>query len=157
MQAPVLIVRHRARTPYRHIVLATDFSEPSAHALEVALRFFPSQTLHLLHASVAPYVSRVADPERHAEGFKEVVATDMEAFLAGIPLSENDRQRLKPSIEPGAPAQIVREYVQVHDADLVVLGTHGRGAVLEALIGSMAKSILESLPCDALVVRRPSR
>jgi nucleotide-binding universal stress UspA family protein len=157
LQTPVLIVRNRARTPYQHIVVATDFSKASAHALEVALRFFPSRTLHLLHASVTPYVSRVSDPERHAEGFKEVLATDMEAFLAAIPFSESDRQRVMPSIEPGAPAQIVREYVQVHGADLVVVGTHGRGAVLEALIGSTAKSILASLPCDVLVVRRPSR
>ena len=53
--------------------------------------------------------------------------------------------------------QLVREYVQVSGADLVVLGTHGRGAMLEAIMGSVAKSILATLPCDALVVRGPPR
>ena len=38
---------------------------------------------------------------------------------------------------------------------LVVLGTHGRSAFFEVLIGSVAKQIMEELPCDALVVRDP--
>jgi nucleotide-binding universal stress UspA family protein len=33
-----------------------------------------------------------------------------------------------------------------------VLGTRGRGAVLQALLGSVAKRILAILPCDALVI-----
>ena len=40
-------------------------------------------------------------------------------------------------------------------ADLVVLGTHGRSAVLDVLIGSTAKQILSALSCNALVVRAP--
>jgi len=65
------------------------------------------------------------------------------------------RQRLVTFVEQGHPVQLVREYVRDKGADLVVLGTHGRGAMLEALVGSTAKSILSSLPCDALVVRAP--
>ena len=62
-----------------------------------------------------------------------------------------------PLVEPGSPRQIVREFAQLHGVDLVVLGTHGRGALLEALLGSGAKSILSTLPCDALVVRGPGQ
>ena len=58
-------------------------------------------------------------------------------------------------IEFGRPESLFREYVLHHNADLVVLGTHGRSAVFEALIGSTAKNILSMLPCDALVVREP--
>ena len=60
-------------------------------------------------------------------------------------------------IEPGPPQQIIREYVQMHGGDLVVLGTQGRGAVMEAFLGSTTKSILSTLPCDALVVRGPRK
>lgn len=81
----------------------------------------------------------------------------MRAFLASTFMSEDDRMRLVQLIEPGSPQHLIREYVQLHDADLVVLGTRGRGAIREALLGSTTKSILSTLPCDALVVRGPPK
>jgi len=155
LPVPILIVRNRARSAYQHIVVTTDFSDPSARALQVALRFFPTQTLHLLHASEAPYSSLVSDSNRHAESYREVRAEELRTFLASIFLPEDDRKRIVPLIEHGSPQQLVREYVQMHGADLVVLGTHGRGAVAEAILGSTAKGILASLPCDALIVSGP--
>ena len=80
---------------------------------------------------------------------------ELAAFLDSMVLPEEARRRLVTLIEPGGPAHLVREYVRDRGADLVVLGSHGRGAMLEALLGSTAKSILSSLPCDALVVRGP--
>lgn len=155
LAVPILIVRNRARSSYEHVIVATDFSPPSANALQAALRFFPFQTLYVLHASDAPYSRLVTDLEAHAEGYNLLSATDLTAFLGSIFLPDAERSRIVPVIEPGPPQLIVREYVQMHAADLVVLGTHGRGAMLEALLGSTAKSILASLPCDALVVRGP--
>lgn len=154
---PILVVRNRPRATYQHIVVTTDFSEPSAYALQMALRFFPSQTVYLLHAFEAPYSTLVSDQQRHAGMFIDAYTADLETFLASIHLSDVDRRRIVGLVEPGQPQQIVREYVRVHDADLVVLGTHGRGAMLEAFLGSTAKSILSSLPCDALVVRGPRK
>jgi nucleotide-binding universal stress UspA family protein len=83
--------------------------------------------------------------------------TDLENFLGSIFLPEDERKRLVSMVEPGAPQHLVRDYVQTHGADLVVLGTHGRGALLETLLGSTAEAILSSLPCDALVVPGPVR
>jgi nucleotide-binding universal stress UspA family protein len=157
MSVPILIVRDRPRATYRHILVTTDCSEPSAHALQVALHFFPLQTLHLLHAFQVPYSGTVPDPQRYAEGFRQTHAMDIASFLEAMVLPSDARQRLVTLVEPGLPAQLVHDYVRDRGADLVVLGTHGRGAVLEALLGSTAKSILLSLPCDALVARAPLR
>ena len=157
LTVPILIVRNRARAAYQHIVVTTDFSVPSALALQAALRFFPRHTLRLLHASEAPYSSLVSDSGRHAESYREIRAEELQTFLASIFLPDEDRARIVPLIEPGPPQQLVREYVQMHGADLVVLGTHGRSAVSEAILGSTAKGILASLPCDALVVSGPRR
>lgn len=147
LPAPILIVRNRPLAAYQRIVVATDLSEPSAHALQLALRFFPVQTLHLLLAT---------DMQGEANDQGERIA-ELDGFLSSFFLPDGDRERLVPVIEPGAPPQVVREFVQRHGADLVVLGTRGRGAMLEALLGSTAKSILAMLPCDALVVRRPAQ
>jgi nucleotide-binding universal stress UspA family protein len=97
----------------------------------------------------------VSDSNRHAESYRKVRAEELRSFLDSIFLPENARKRIVPLIEHGSPQQLVREYVHMHGADLVVLGTHGRGAVAEAILGSTAKGILASLPCDALIVSGP--
>jgi nucleotide-binding universal stress UspA family protein len=157
LPVPILIVRNRVRDAYQHIVVPTDFSKSSAHALQMAVRFFPTQPLYLLHASEVPYSTLVDDSKLHAERYRQVRVDELRTFLASVFLPDHDRQRLVPSIEPGPPQQIIREYVQMHGGDLVVLGTQGRGAVMEAFLGSTTKSILSTLPCDALVVRGPPR
>lgn len=154
---PVLIVRNRPRTPYDHILVATDFSGTSALALQAALGFFPSQPLHLLHAFELPYASLIPDTASVDKGFGEAIAGDLDVFLASLDLSPEERRRLTPLIERGRPDTLVRAYVRDHNADLVVLGTNGRNVVLEALLGSTAKHILAALLCDALVVRAPVR
>lgn len=157
LPVPILIVRNRPRARYRSILITTDFSEPSAHALQVALGFFPGQIMHLLHAFDVPYSRSLADPHRHADSLRQTYAMELAAFLDSMVLPEDARRRLVTLVEPGGAAELVREYVRDHRADLVVLGTHGRGALAEALLGSTAKSILSSLPGDALVVRAPLR
>jgi nucleotide-binding universal stress UspA family protein len=152
---PVLIVRNRARAMYEHIVVAVDLSPVSGFALQVALRFFPDRKLRLLHAFEPPYARHAADARAYEESHRAGAAADLDKFLESIYMSEQDRARLEPWIEVGTPQEIVREYVHLHEGDLVVLGTSGRGAVAEALLGSTAKSIISALPCDALVVRGP--
>lgn len=155
VETPVLVVVNRPQGGYRHVAVTTDFSPSSGHALQVALRFFPGQTLYLLHASEAPYATLATDPVRHAEKFVEAHNTEAEAFLASVFMPDEDRRRVVPVVEPGPPAKLVREYVQTQNCDLVVMGTKGRNVVLEVLLGSVAKNILAQLPCDALVVRGP--
>lgn len=156
---PVLVVRNRARGPYAHALVATDFSEISAQAARTASDFFPLLSLRLLHAFEAPHSGHATDPARYEESFGRGLEGQMQAFVASIALPEEQRRGVATLIERGRPAVLVRQYVFDHGADLVVLGTHGRSALLEAVIGSTAKSILASLPCDALVVRgsRPGR
>jgi nucleotide-binding universal stress UspA family protein len=155
VSVPILIVRNRSRAPYHHILVTTDFSEPSAYALQIALSFFRFQPLHLLHAFDVPRPVGVTDLQPHVENFRQAHELELQQFLGSLVLPTDARQQLVPLVEVGQPAQLVREYVRDRGADLVVLGTRGRGAVLEAFIGSTAKSILSSLACDALVVRAP--
>ena len=49
-RVPVLNVRRRARSAYRHVVVATDFSDPALHALRLAARWFGGSRLTLFHA-----------------------------------------------------------------------------------------------------------
>jgi nucleotide-binding universal stress UspA family protein len=49
----------------------------------------------------------------------------------------------------------VRDYVEAHDVDLVVLGSHGRSNLQRQLIGSVASNVLRTVDVPVLVVKRP--
>ncbi|MDT3686448.1 MAG: universal stress protein [Pseudorhodoplanes sp.] len=152
---PVLVVKNRARRHYHHILVATDFSESSRHALEAADRYFPSDPLTIFHA-YDPVMSGLAtDPATYRRDYQDSVQQEYDAFLNSIPSGAAIRKRARPLIEFGTPSALLRDYVRDRDIDLVVLGTHGRSAFFDVLIGSVAKQIMEELPCDALVVRDP--
>ena len=50
--------------------------------------------------------------------------------------------------------EIVR-YARENEIDLLVLGTHGRGAIAHMLIGSVAEKVVRKAPCPVLTVRHP--
>jgi nucleotide-binding universal stress UspA family protein len=154
-RAPLLVVKDRARRPYRHIVVATDFSDASRHALEAAARFFREQRLTVFHAYDPPMSGLMADAASYRREYRKISAQDCEAFLQGIKKRGDNWLDPHVLIECGAPDHLLRDYVRDRDVDLVVLGTHGRGALFEVFIGSVAKQIMHDLPCGTLVIREP--
>jgi nucleotide-binding universal stress UspA family protein len=152
--APLLIVEARAREPYRHIVVATDFSESARHAFETAVRFFPTRRLTLFHAFEPAMEGLVPDVSAYRREARAAAIADGVRFVAGASLPDGCPEP-EFFVEYGEPARLLRNYVRAGDADLVVLGSHGRSAIFEIFIGSVAKRILDRLPCDALLVREP--
>ena len=53
------------------------------------------------------------------------------------------------------PAHAITEYAKEAAVDLIVLGTHGRGAVAHLLMGSVAERVVRTAPCPVLTVRHP--
>ncbi len=152
---PLLVVKDRPRKPYRHIVVATDLSDSSRHALETAARFFPDQKLTVFHAFDAPMSGLLADAGSYRRERRKTAAQECEAFLeeVGRPIAGWQPPHLL--IEGGAPTSLLRDYVHDKEVDLLVLGKQERGAVLEILVGSVAKGIMDEVSCDAMVIREP--
>ena len=153
-RVPLLIVKNRARRPYRHIVVATDFSDSSRYATEAAARFFPDQTLTIFHAYEAPMSGIMTDSASYRREYRKVAAQDCESFLEKVD-KPSTWQTPRVLIEDGQPSFLLRDYVREKEVDLVVLGTQGRSAILEVFIGSVAKAIMDEVSCDALVIRTP--
>lgn len=154
-RVPLLIVKNRVRGPYRHVVVATDFSRSSRHAFEAALRLFPDQGLTLFNAFHAPFLGFAADEQRQIAEFRKLAADECARFLAETKAAEGRLPLIATMIEHGPAAQLLRGFAWDKGVDLVVLGTHGRSAVMDKLLGSTAQAILSALPCDALLVREP--
>lgn len=150
---PLLVVRGRARAPYRRIAVATDFSEASRAALATALRLFPDRELILYHAHEVPMSGLSTEsagslsPTAHS-----AVADTARAFLNDSP--ETSRSDIRPVIELGKVELCLTRYVREQDIELVVMGARGRSGIMDVLLGSTAARLLDWLPCDAMIVRQ---
>ena len=55
----------------------------------------------------------------------------------------------------GHPFVEILSDAKQHDIDLIVMGTHGRGAIKHMLLGSVAEKVVRKAPCPVLTVRHP--
>ena len=67
-----------------------------------------------------------------------------------------------PAITPAvvtaaAPAAAIIEYANEYRVNLIVMGTHGRGAFAHLLMGSVAERVVRLAACPVLTVKQPER
>jgi nucleotide-binding universal stress UspA family protein len=75
-------------------------------------------------------------------------------------LSAEDRRDLHSKavvLTSTTPALSIVQYARDAKVDLIVVGTHGRGAVAHLFLGSVAERVVRMAPCPALTVRHPER
>jgi universal stress protein A len=145
----------------KNILVATDFSEPSTVALAYGrdLARSYSATLHVLHVvedvmmRYSPEVGfAIPDLQRDLE---KAARRDLDAAI-----TDDDRRTLKVVAEVRTSFNVpggVIEYARAHAIDLIIVGTHGRGAVKQLLLGSAAERVVRNAPCPVLAVRAKER
>jgi len=151
--APVLVVKRRLR-PYGEVVVATDFTAASQHALATAAALFPDARLTLMHGWEVPFPGFQDNP-RFRDDLRAELARHSDTFLAAARLPEAQRPTLQVLIEHGAPERLIRDYMTDRDVELVVIGAHGGSALFDGRLGAVARRILDASPGDVLVVREP--
>jgi len=144
----------------KNILVATDFGEASDAALaygrELARTF--KATLHVLHVADDVYVRLGGDayvavlPELQKD-VEQSARRRLDELLI-----DNDPKPLdvkKAVITSSATAASIVQYARDLGIDLIVVGTHGRGAVAHLLMGSVAERVVRTSPCPVLTVRHP--
>lgn len=138
------------------ILAATDFSACSHQALEYASEFARrfSAELHLLHVAddlhdLFPHAGGTIPVETIARVEAE---TDAALTRAADSLEESGRQ-VHRSVVRGVPFVEIIRYARERDIDLIVIGTHGRTGLQQAMMGSVAERVVRKAPCPVLVVR----
>ncbi|MCA9620002.1 MAG: universal stress protein [Myxococcales bacterium] len=141
------------------IVVSTDFTEPSERAVDVTRRLATalSSNVSLVHVydpiPLGPAVSYPATIWAGDDIGKQLAheATQLlkevgEARLGGIEWSSQ-------ALAAQNPAHGICEHAEKDQADLVVVGTHGRTGLSHLLLGSVAERVLRHAPCSVLAVR----
>jgi len=144
---PVLVAKLPSGELYRRIVVAFDRSEAAQRALATAIALAPRAEFHLVYASQDPEAGR---GEEETAGPHVLLANAAEQVTRR---SAYPRARLAIAVSNGAPVHTVTSAVAAFDADLVAMGTHGRGRLQAALFGSVAQQLLAVSPCDVLATR----
>lgn len=78
----------------------------------------------------------------------------------GALITAGDRHTLTvvPAVETHiGVANGITSYAREHSVDLIIVGTHGRGAVKQLLMGSVAERVVRTAPCPVLAVRAHER
>ncbi|MCW8084913.1 universal stress protein [Sabulicella glaciei] len=145
---PLLAVKGRARRPYARLVVATDFSEPSRHAIACARALLPDTEMALFHAYRLPFEGFIGKDGNESE-LRAMAEGEAAAFLKAEPSSPPLR------MEYGWPESALSAHVRKEAIELAMLGTQGRTGLKGFLVGSVAKRLMACLPCDVLVVRGP--
>ncbi|MNF90562.1 universal stress protein UspE [compost metagenome] len=146
---PLLLVARDDAAPYSSAVSALDFSLCACTALNQACQLLPAEAnIHALH---------VFEPTKNPANNEAQLLTQRALIDQ---LIEDESQRLpadSPSlsheVKQGGILRGLQECLGSRQPQLLVLGCHGRGALSQALLGSLAQHFLHKAPCDIFVVR----
>jgi len=144
-------------TAFRTILIATDFSESSQEAFDVALGIArdTGADVHALYV--------VPDPlnlpwvvEGAGMDFIELQRTWMadarRELTQMLTARAVDPAKVKATVALGTPAVEIIRHAAHWKADLIVVGSHGRGTMGRLLIGSVAQKVLHEAGCPVMVV-----
>jgi len=141
---------------YSHILAAVDFSSSADQVLSKAIKIADRDKakLSLLHVvEYMPPIDSAFDPMLTGNWMLDEDTLVENARQTLIKFS--DRHGLKNvelEVQLGTPKQEITRYIEEHECDLVILGSHGRHG-LNILLGSTANAVLHAMPCDILTVK----
>ena len=135
------------------ILHPTDYSERSDYAFRIACSLARDYRakLVLLHVALRSVTieGEAAIAPRSEEYFQgELDKLESVSVPAGI--------RVERFVREGDPAGEILRAAQFTNADLIVMGTHGRTGLSRLLMGSVAEQVLRKAPCPVLTVRTPA-
>jgi nucleotide-binding universal stress UspA family protein len=142
----------------RRILVPVDFSPHAEQALKygAALAEKFGAELYLLHVfqNLAVYQTEVVSGAPPILPPVEQLTASARSELGRLVQSKNlQRLAVHAEVVEGSPVEEIVAYAGERSIDLVVLGTHGRGWLAHALLGSVAEKVVRKAPCPVLTVR----
>ena len=139
---------------FRKVLVAIDEDPVAAHAAEVGV-----ELAGRLNAQVALiYVidpALVLNPEAGigADELAQKAREDAARLVAGFRARLQLDTRALGFIPLGSPGSEIVKAAREWEADVIVIGSHGRRGITRALVGSVAEAVMRHAPCPVLVAR----
>lgn len=151
---------------YQHIAVAVDGSRTAQNALDhvCGLAKLNGAKITLIHVSnPAEYMATMAPEFLQYEGYEAVATTQGNQILANAvahvqaSLGENvsvQQHLIVMNRNTRDMAKSLADYAFSQQADLLVIGTHGRSGLMHLLMGSFAETVMRETRLPLLVIRR---
>ncbi|MCE9562844.1 MAG: universal stress protein [Planctomycetes bacterium] len=139
--------------PIRKILHPTDYSDLARPAFEFACSLARDFGADLVICHVSPPPITAVDDGMVIEiptGEAEAMAARLEEMKPADPQVRVTRRLLR-----GDPADEILRLAGACQADIIVMGTHGRGWLSHLLLGSVAEAVLRNAPCPVVTVKVP--
>ena len=157
---PVLVAR---RDRIARILLGEDGSPSAAAAADTIRRWSVLHGARVRVLSIAD-IDPQWNPWLRGDALREAHATsaaklhEQHEALAGETAARLHKAGLQTEsgVEDGSPAHRLVEAAVNWDADLIVVGSHGRSGLGPLLVGSVARAVLYHAPCSVLIVPEPN-
>ena len=141
----------------KKVLVPTDFSDSARQALRYGMSFAKEYgaeltVLHVVENLTVGYASDLF-PVPMAEVFQEISGY-AKAELAK--LGQEARARglgVRELVIQGKPSAEIIRFAAENEIDVIVLGTHGKGMLDQALFGSTTERVVRRAPCPVLTVR----
>jgi len=144
----VLVVPKDAHIHWRNIVLATDGSSFSEAAAEEAIQI-------IKHCSPACTLNVIAVTRPSATPTRILIAE--EAIRTITKRAQKEKISISSSLMKGKPHESIHEsiiaYAEDKDADVIIMGSHGRTGIQKLLMGSVAERVIGHMDRAVLIVR----
>jgi nucleotide-binding universal stress UspA family protein len=138
------------------ILVPVDFSDCSLEAMEYtiqAAREFAASVTILHVIEPASYgldftLSHAGDAQKTTDALEKRLG-EFTALLKGQGISARH------VLQSGAPGSAILDGARAAEADLIVMGTHGRRGFSHLVSGSVAEAVLRQAPCPVLTIKSP--
>jgi nucleotide-binding universal stress UspA family protein len=140
--------------PMRKLLVAVDLSEPSKRVIETALSLARTMdaSVELVHVR-EPFIYAVAGDYGPSLQQEQALVRwiDRELSQACDEITHNRVPCVTTSLH-GSPAREIVAHAEKIGADLIVIGTHGRGGIAHAVLGSVAERVVQKARRPVLAV-----
>ena len=144
---------------FYRIVVPVDFSPASAEAWRLARRVAALSDAELVLTHVVPGTPRFMGAPHVRAQLGEIITSqrrwaegELQRWAAE---GTAEGRRVRVALRTGTPYGEIVAAATDERADLIVLGTQGRGGLEHALLGSVAERVVRQAPCPVLTVRAP--
>ena len=140
----------------KKILIATDGSPSARRAVELGLELAEDEGAQPIFVHVAPTkdvlpvagIGMVPVTVPH-----ELTWADRAPLDEAVELAEERGLDAETKLLTGDPAREIVAYADEVDADLIVVGSRGHGAISSALLGSVSRGVLQGTTRPVLIVR----
>jgi nucleotide-binding universal stress UspA family protein len=143
----------------QRILLATDSSAQARHALAYAAELSARLGVPLVIAT-AFQIPNYPLPEGALIASESTVAQLLERASRDVALEKQSAvelgaQGVETVVIEGPPASEIVRLAKERACDLIVMGSHGRGGLARAILGSVADRVMRTAHCPVMIVTHP--